>query len=459
MEPIFDVTQIVDRQPVNRFLLGVLFLCTLVTLADGYNISVVAFAGPAILKAWHLKRAALGPLISSSLIAGLVGPFLFGAIGDRIGRRYAMMVSVLLIGVFGILSAYCTNVGQMLVVRFIAGIGMSGALAVTVAAVNEFAPRRVRATFVTIVFSGTTIGSGLPGLVAPGLLAAHGWPSLFMVGGVIPLLLSVVIFLLLPETPKFLCVHGKRMGELDTLLRRLDPQLQAPTGAHYVLRGESVSERLPWWRAIGQLFAGKLAVLTPLLWFGSFVAQMVFHSTNSWLPTLLPDEGFTAVEAAHAVALYQFVGTLGGWAIARPLDRYGMTFCTVLYVLSIPIMAFLGMPGHTESTVLAMVGAAGFCVLGLHFAQVSCVSSVYPTSVRAFGVGWFMLFARVGGAIGPLIVGQMVDAHVSLGTLFYWATLPLALGTLASIGIAVLYNANYHRKLAAPAEFAVSQTT
>jgi hypothetical protein len=84
---------------------------------------------------------------------------------------------------------------------------------------------------------------------------------------------------------------------------------------------------------------------------------------------------------------------------------------------------------------------------------------VYPTSVRAFGVGWFMLFARVGGAIGPLIVGRMVDTHVSLGTLFYWATLPLALGTLASIGIAVLYNANYHRKPAVPAEFAVSQTT
>jgi AAHS family 4-hydroxybenzoate transporter-like MFS transporter len=108
---------------------------------------------------------------------------------------------------------------------------------------------------------------------------------------------------------------------------------------------------------------------------------------------------------------------------------------------------------------MAMVAAAGFCVLGLHFAQVSCVSSVYPTSVRAFGVGSFMLFARVGGAIGPLIVGQMVDAHVSLGTLFYWATLPLALGTLASIAIAVLYHANYHKKPDPPAEFAVSQST
>src|SRR5271155_740407 len=82
-----DVTQIVDRQPVSRFLLGVIFLCTLVTLADGYNISVIAFAAPGIVKAWHLSRAALGPLFSSSLVAGLIGPFLFGKLGDRIGRR------------------------------------------------------------------------------------------------------------------------------------------------------------------------------------------------------------------------------------------------------------------------------------------------------------------------------------------------------------------------------------
>ena len=448
-----DITQIVDRQPVTRFLIGVLFLCTLVTLADGYNISVIAFAAPGIVKAWHLNRAALGPLFSSSLVAGLIGPFLFGTLGDRIGRRSSMIAAVLMIGIFGVISGYCTSIIPLIVTRFIAGIGMSGALAVTVAAVNEFAPRRLRATFVTIVFSGTTIGSGLPGLVAPGLLAAHGWQSLFFLGGVVPVVLALAIYLFLPETPKFLCLREARHTELTKLLRRLDPQVQVPADARFQLTGEETSAS----SSIGQLFTGKLALLTPLLWFGSFVAMIVFHSFNTWLPTLMTDSGVPFAKASHMVVLFQFLGTLGGWIIARPLDRFGMLPCTILYVLSIPVVASLGLPGHGDLMMTVLVGLAGFCILGLHFAQVSCVSSVYPTSVRAFGVGWFMLFARAGGATGPAVVGVLVGQHMTLSTLFYWAALPLALGTVASIAVTVLYQANYHRKATAASHFAVEQ--
>jgi len=448
-----DVTQVIDRQPITRFLIGVLFLCTLVTLADGYNISVIAFAAPGIVKAWHLNRAALGPLFSSSLVAGLVGPFLFGTLGDRIGRRISMIAAVLMIGIFGVISGYCTSVTSLIITRFIAGIGMSGALAVTVAAVNEFAPRRLRATFVTIVFSGTTIGSGLPGLVAPGLLAAHGWQSLFFVGGAVPVILALAIYLFLPETPKFLCLRETRHNDLAKLLRRLDPQVQVPAGARFQLAGEATSSS----SSIGQLFTGKLALLTPLLWFGAFVAQIVFHSFNTWLPTLMTDSGVPFAKASHMVVLFQFLGTLGGWVIARPLDRLGMLPCTVLYVLSIPVITSLGLPGHSDLMMTVLVGLAGFCILGLHFAQVSCVSSIYPTSVRAFGVGWFMLFARAGGAIGPAVVGVLVGQHVTMNTLFYWAALPLALGTVASVAVTVLYHANYHRKAGAATEFAVGQ--
>ena len=126
MAQTIDVTQVINQQPVSRFLLGVVGLCLLVTLVDGYNITVVSFAAPAIVKAWHLNRAALGPLFSSSLVAGLIGPFLFGALGDRFGRRMAMIISTIIIGVFGIASGLCTSLTALIVIRFLAGIGMSG---------------------------------------------------------------------------------------------------------------------------------------------------------------------------------------------------------------------------------------------------------------------------------------------------------------------------------------------
>jgi MFS transporter, AAHS family, 4-hydroxybenzoate transporter len=451
MAQSIDVTQLIDRQPVSRFLVGVLFLCTLVTLADGYNISVVAFTGPAIVKAWHLNRASLGPLFSSSLIAGLIGPFLFGTLGDRIGRRNSIITSTVMIGVFGVVSGYCTALMPLVITRFIAGIGMSGALAVTVAAVNEFAPRRLRATFVTIVFSGTTIGSGLPGLVAAPLLAQHGWPSLFFVGGIVPLILAAGVLLFLPESPKFLCLHSKRHAELGAVLRRMNPQLQLAPGNQFSLGGEPPSEH-SWHK---QMFAGRLALLTPLLWLGSFVAMIVFHSLNTWLPTLLPDTGMSYERASHTVALFQFVGTMGGWVIMRPLDKLGMLPCTILYVLSIPVMIALGAPGVSETNLMLLCAAAGFCVLGLHFAQVSCVSNVYPTSVRGLGVGWFMLFARAGGAIGPWVVGVLVGRHMTLQNLFYLATIPLAIGAVASVAIALLYHAYYQKRPPTAAAIAV----
>ncbi|HEY4212245.1 MAG TPA: MFS transporter [Steroidobacteraceae bacterium] len=442
MTQTLDVTRQVDRQPVGSLLCGLLALCLLVTLADGYNISVTSFAGPALIKTWHLNRAALGPLLSSSLIAGLVGPFLFGVLADRVGRRNAMIASTLMIGGFGIVSGFCDSLTSMVAVRFIAGIGMSGALAVTVATINEFAPRRVRATFVTIVFSGTTIGSGLPGLVAPTLLANYGWPSLFFLGGSIPLVLAIALYAFMPESPKFLSLRPSRHAELAKLLQRADPALRVEPDATFTL-GEDSKEGASL--SPTRLFVGKLAILTPLLWFGAFVAMIVFHSFNTWLPTLLPDAGLTDKQASYTVAMFQFVGTLGGWVIMRPLDRFGMVPCTALYVLSLPLVACLAWYSGSPSTLMLLVPIAGFCILGLHFAQVSCVSSVYPTAIRATGVGWFVLIARVGGAVGPLIVGALTAQHVSLKNLFYLATLPLGVGAVASVAVTLIYNAHYHR--------------
>jgi AAHS family 4-hydroxybenzoate transporter-like MFS transporter len=304
------------------------------------------------------------------------------------------------------------------------------------------------------VFSGTTIGSGLPGLVAAPLLARYGWQSLFFVGGVVPLVLAAAVYAVLPESPKFLSLNPARHAHLAAVLRRLEPQLPLTPDAQYVLGGEA----RPGHSSHAQLFAGKLAVLTPLLWLGAFLAMIVFHSFNSWMAVLLPDTGMTTAQAAHTVALFQFVGTLGGWAIMRPLDRLGMLPCTILYGLSIPVVLALGAPGLTGGNLMLVCAIAGFCVLGLHFAQVSCISNVYPTSVRALGVGWFMLFARVGGAVGPWVVGLLVGRHVPLRHLFQLATVPLLIGTAASIAVTVMYQAYYQKKqpAAAPAAMAVS---
>lgn len=142
MDRTIELGEVLDRQMVGRSLLTVVALCTFVTLADGYNISAAGFAAPGIVADWSLSRASLGPLFSSALLAGFIGPASFGALAGRYGRRLTILSATVLFGVFGLLCAACHSLVPLVTCRFFAGIGMSGALAVTVANINEFAPRR-----------------------------------------------------------------------------------------------------------------------------------------------------------------------------------------------------------------------------------------------------------------------------------------------------------------------------
>jgi AAHS family 4-hydroxybenzoate transporter-like MFS transporter len=353
-----------------------------------------------------------------------------------------ILAATVLFGVFGLLCAACHSLVPIVTCRFFAGIGMSGALAVTVANINEFAPRRLRATFVTLIFSGTTFGSGAIGLVAPYLARHFGWQGIFVLGGAMGLLSAALVFLFLPESPKYLCLRATRHEELASALRRLDPRFVFPAGAGFVLQREANPTRVTY----RPFFAGPLLLLTPLLWLVSFVGQIVFHSFNNWLPTLLTDSGLPYSRAAAAVMLFQFAGTLGGWVIMRPLDRHGMWPCAVLYLLSIPVVACLGLPGISQTMLMLLCALAGFCVIGLHFAQVFCVSSIYPTAIRALGVGLFMLCARAGGSLGPYLVGVLSARHVPVGELFVLGTIPLAIGAVAAICITLVYQAHFHSK-------------
>jgi AAHS family 4-hydroxybenzoate transporter-like MFS transporter len=452
MERTIDLAEVLDRQRLGRPLLLVIALCALVTLADGYNISAAGFAAPGIVKDLGLSRASLGPLFSSALLAGFIGPALFGTLAGRLGRRRTILGATLLFGVFGLLCAVCRSLIPLVTCRFVAGIGMSGALAVTVANISEFAPRRLRATFVTLIFSGTTFGSGAIGLVAPYLAAHFNWQGIFVFGGVLALLSAALVFLFLPESPKYLCLRATRHEELASLLRRLDPRSVFPAGTRFVQGDEANPPRVTY----KPFFAGPLLVLTPLLWLVSFVGQVVFHAFNNWLPTLLTDSGLPYARAATAVVLFQFAGTLGGWVIMRPLDRYGMWPCALLYLLGIPVVASLGLPGISGTTLMLLCALAGFCVIGLHFAQVFCVSNIYPTAIRALGVGLFMLFARAGGSLGPYLVGVLSARGVPVGRLFVLGTIPLAIGTVAAIAITLVYQAHFHLKNQSPPSLAGS---
>ena len=435
MAKVIDVERVFDDQKIGSFHITLLLISFLVMMTDGFDLGAAAFAGPGILKEWNLNGQELGVLFSSSLAAGFIGPPLFGFLSDKFGRKRIIVCGACVFGIFTLAAALTSNLGELIAVRILAGVALGGTLPIVVTLNNEFAPARVRATLVVLIFMGVTFGGGLPGFVAAKLVGEHDWRILFLIGGVAPLVIAAILAFALPELIKFLVLHPHRRSELVALLSRLRPDIAIERDTEFVISGEENRSQF----SMPALFEGRLAVLTPLFWISNFLAVMSFYFMNQWMPTVLSTSGVAVEKAAIATTLFQFGGTLAGLISMRFLDKRGFIPVPILFACAIPIVACIGISNLSPYILLALVAGAGFCILGLQFGNIATEGNIYPTYIRAWGVGSNFAVGRIGGALGPLLGGFAFAAKLPTQRIFLMATLPLILGLIATLAIVPLY--------------------
>jgi AAHS family 4-hydroxybenzoate transporter-like MFS transporter len=441
-EATIDVTAVLDRQKITAFNIRLVILAFLVMMTDGYDLGAAAFAGPGLIKEWGLRGPELGVLLSSSLAAGFFGPPLLGYLADRFGRKRIIVGGAFAFGLFSLAAVATTSLNQLVLTRVLAGVALAGTLPIMVSLINEFAPKQARATMVVLMFTGVTFGGGLPGLIAAKFMAAHGWRILFWVGGLAPLAIAVVLMVMLPESVKYLTLHPARRAELVALLKRIDGMLQIGSDTRFIITGEQNRQRF----RIGALLEGPLAVLTPLYWLSNLVCLMVFYFINQWMPTVLSSSGVTIEQAAIATTLFQFGGTLAGLLSMRFLDKVGFLPVPILFACAIPIVIGIGVPGLPPAALIALVACAGFCLLGLQFGNIATEANIYPTYIRAWGIGSNFAVARIGGALGPLLGGMAFGAHMPAQQIFAIAAAPLAVGLIVALLIVPRYRAQLQRQ-------------
>ncbi len=441
-QAIVDVTEVLDRQKISRFNVGLVILAFLVMMTDGYDLGAAAFAGPGLIKEWGLRGPELGVLLSSSLAAGFFGPPILGYIADHFGRKRVIVAGAFAFGLFSLAAVATTSLNQLVLTRIFAGIALAGTLPTVVSLINEFAPKHARATMVILMFSGVTFGGGLPGLIAAKFMAVHGWRILFWVGGLAPLAIVSVLVFALPESVKYLTLHPARRDELVALLKRIDSALQIGPDTQFIISGEHNKPRF----SLRALLEGPLAVLTPLYWVSNLVCLMVFYFINQWMPTVLSSSGVSVEQAAIATALFQFGGTLAGLLSMRFLDKVGFLPVPILFACAIPIVIGIGVPGHSPAVLIALVASAGFCLLGLQFGNIATEANIYPTYIRSWGVGSNFAVARIGGALGPLLGGMAFGAHLPGQQIFMIAAAPLVVGLTVALLIVPRYRAQLLRQ-------------
>jgi MFS transporter, AAHS family, 4-hydroxybenzoate transporter len=417
---VIDVTQIVEGQGRNRFVLQLLALATLITLFDGYDLNTISFAAPHIMREFHIPRGDFGSVFGIGLFGFLLGGLIFGWIADQVGRKPAIVGAAIFFGFLTFATAFATTVTAFTWLRFAAGLGLGGLVPVAWALVIEFVPKNFRATAVVVIMLGYSVGSSLGGFIAAGLIPLYTWRVVFWVGGLMPLAIGVLLHFTLPESIRFLAVKQRKPQEIAATIRRMRPDISVPADATFIVRDEAhVEGRAPF--RLGMLFRGRLAAITPLLWIAYIGSSMVVFFLASWMPTLAEAAGLPSGTAAVGSALISLGGGLGGLVLMRFIDRSGAGVITIMPLLALPLVGAIGYITFGSSTFMLYMFITGFAVVGGHSGLHSIAGLFYPSAYRANGAGWAISIAKLGSIAGPWLGGIFLAAHWPLRDIFLFA--------------------------------------
>ena len=437
---LVDVQALIDARGLGARQIAVVILCGLVALLDGLDLQSIGLAAPVMGPALHIPREQFGSVFSAALAGLALGAFCLGPVADRVGRKRVLIGATLCFGLFTLATSFATGLTDLLAFRFLAGLGLGGAMPSFIALTSEYCPHRLRATVVSILWAGFPLGGVVGGLIGSRLIPAYGWPSVFYVGGVVPLLVAVLLIALLPESIGFLLASGAPEARVRATLRGVVPAAAIPPGSAFK-RPATRAGGVP----IGQLFTAGRAAVTVLLWIGFYSVFGVLVTHTAWTPILLRGEGMDIGTIALTMAAFNFGSVIGSGSAGWVLDRTGtLRLVPLSFVLSGLCVAALGYAAPDTAAVVAVQAAIGLTLGCASTALIALAAISYPTAIRSTGVGWSMGMGRFGSFCGPLAVGLLVVAHWTAPDTFEAIGASLLLGCAATLILGVWRGERLH---------------
>ena len=416
----FSVSEAIDNSKLGSFQWGIMVLCTICLIMDGFDVQAMGYVAPALIRDWQIPNSSLGPVFSAALFGVLIGSLGTSMLADRIGRRPVLIGASLYFSALTLYTAQVSTVNEMLLIRFLAGIGLGGIMPNSMALVGEYAPSRSRITAMVIVSNGFNAGAALGGFVAAWLIPAFGWRSVFLFGGMIPLVIAALMFFGLPESLQFLVIRQKSPALIAKWLKRIDPNAPVGEGVEYTAREES-KKGVP----AAHLFREGRASVTLLMWVMNFTNLLNLYFLSSWIPTVVRDLGFSTQTAVLAEATVQMGGTLGTFFIGTLTEKFGFVKILVpTFLMACVSISFIGYPGLAVTTLFVVVFLAGLGIMSAQSSINSLSAVFYPTDLRSTGIGFGLGIGRMGAIVGPFLGGQLMALKWTNRELFLAAAVP-----------------------------------
>lgn len=423
-----DVQSFINAQPLSSYQWRVVILCFLIVFLDGLDTAAMGFIAPALSQDWGIDRASLGPVMSAALIGMVFGALGSGPLADRFGRKAVLVGAVALFGAFSLASAYSASVQQLLVLRFLTGLGLGAGMPNATTLLAEYTPERHKSLLVTSMFCGFNLGMAAGGFISAKLIPAFGWHSLLLVGGVLPLLLVLVLLTWLPESARYLVVRGAGTDKVRKALAPIAPALVHEAGSFSVPEQKTVRAR----NVLAVIFCATCSLGTLLLWLTYFMGLVIVYLLTSWLPTLMRDSGASLEQAAFIGALFQFGGVLSAVLVGWAMDRFDPhKVIGICYLLAGAFAYAVGQSLGNMVLLASLVLVAGMCVNGAQSAMPSLAARFYPTQGRATGVSWMLGVGRFGAILGAWMGATLLGMGWNFAQVLSALVIPTVLATTA----------------------------
>lgn len=439
--PVVNVTNVIDESRISGYQWFILAIVSISALFDGYDTQGIAYVAPVMAHDLGFPPSSLGPIFSAGLFGLTLGAVFFGMLADKLGRKQMIVWPMAIFGVFSLLTPMGHTVQSLVILRTLAGFGLGGTLPNVAAYVLEYSPKRMRSLLVNSTGSFFALGSIIAGNLAKVLIPTYGWPSTFYVGGVLPLIFTVVVLLFMPESVRYLLLSGKTMDRAVAVMRRIVPSRNFTAGTRFTLETQLKGI------TVKHLFTEGRAYPTILLWIAFVMNLFILVYMIFWMPTLLRESGQPLNVAIMVTVVYAFGGIFGGIGTGWIADRIGSLpkVLAVSYIGAAVFITVAAFSVHNTPLLFAAMFLTGFSINGGQPCLNTISATYYPTAIRATGIGWALGVGRIGAVIGPAIGGILVGAHFSVPVVIMANVIP----AIIAAGAIVLFHLRHAEQMRA----------
>jgi len=427
MSRSFNLQQLqsdINAGRMSPFQIMMVMVCFILNFCDGIDVLAVSFSSTEIIKEWGLSKTEMGYVFSSGLAGMTLGCFLIAPLADKVGRRKILLISLLLITMGMLLVSVCNSYLQLLVLRFVTGLGIGGILPAMAAMASEFSNSKYRDFNVGVVQAGWPVGAILAGFVCAYTIPIYGWRAIFVMAGVVSLAMLLLVYFFMSDSLDFLIRKqpNQALSKINVLLSKMNFETLTALPA----RPEHQQQASPY-----SLFNVEYKDSTIRSWVAIFFGFITLYTLMSWVPTIAKETGLSLDIAIYVGVALNAGAAIGSASVGAIGSKLGLRQTVFTFMIcACTVMLLYGNIIWSTAMLFILIFLIGIFVQGGFNGLFPTLSRIYHADIRATGIGYGFGIGRLGAIIGPALFGLLLDKGFTTSVLFTLFSLPILISGL-----------------------------